>query len=231
MEMEPPPKQEENRVVTQQHWGGGGVQGEIDAGDIQLPAINLCQKVGDLGEQFGPGNFVFNKEMLLTNGTDPFSMTALRVKKQYQEAKPFNPDGPRPKVFDSAAEVREAGGHFNFDEKIGYYRDLGHLLVLVCCPKGLTPDQQEYFIFEFGGERYAMAKWTVTSGAYTAVAKPIISSVSPVGHLRSGKLHEGRWSVTAQKKANASMSWFAPVIKADGKNSEEFLKFAESLMD
>lgn len=219
--------QPEQTVVTQDHWNGGGqVEGEVDAGDIRWPRINVPQKVGLLGEEFAPGSYVFNKEILLSNGTDPLSLTFLKIRKQYQEHLPFDPDGPTPKTFNTAAEVREAGGHFTYGEP-GYYRDIAHIAVLVGCPDSATPDQRDYFMYQHDGADYALAMWTVGGGAYTSVAKTLFTEAA--GRLRAG-LQKGKFNATTEKRSDARNTWYTPLIKSAGNNTPEFQEFAVSLL-
>lgn len=214
-------------VVTQTHWnGGGGVEGEVDAGDIRLPRINIPQKSGDLGEKFAPGSIVFNKEILLTDGTTPLELTALRIRKQYQESLPYDPDGPTPKVFNTSAEVTANNGNFEYGEK-GYYKEIAHILCVVPCPVGATEEQKDYFMFESQGASFAMAMWTVSGSAYTSVAKTLFTAAA--GHLRAG-LHTGKWAVTTEKRTRGGNTYFTPLIRSLGKNSPEDTAFAESLL-
>lgn len=216
----------ENRSLIPHTVANAQVQGEIDAGDIRWPRINLVQKSGDLSDNFAPGSFVFNKEIVLTDGKTPTRIVALSIRKQYQEALPFDPTGPQPKVFNTSAEVRNAGGHTVYGEP-GYYKEIAHIGVLVMAPDGLTEDQKDLFIYEFDGKKYALAMWTVGSSAYTSVAKTLFTAAT--SHLKSG-LHKGMWDLTSFKKADARNSWFVPMIKAAGKTSPEFTEFLEGLL-
>ena len=220
----------ETAVVPASHWGGGQVEGEVDAGDIRLPRINLVQKSGELGDLFSPGSFVFNREIQLSDGKEPMELVALRIRKQYQEALEYDPDGPSPKVFNTSAEVREAGGHFNYDAKDegGYYKEIAHILCLIEAPKNASEEQRDFFIYEHDGRNYALAMWTVTGGAYTAVAKTLFTAAA--GHLRAG-LHLGKWTIVSTKKSNGSCSWYVPAIRAAGKTTPEFQEFAASLLN
>lgn len=218
---------EERQITTQNHWSGGsGVEGEIDAGDIRFPRINVPQKVGELGEKFTPGAIVLNKEVLLSNGETPLEMVVLRARKQYQEYLEFKKDGPVPKSFNTSEEVLAAGGHFNFGEK-GYYRDIAHIMCVVPRPDSVSEEQSEYFIYEHEGRGYTVAMWTVASSAYTSVAKTVFSAA--LGHLRQG-LERGKWNVTTTKTSNAKGIYFVPQIRTFGKTTPEFQDFAKSLL-
>ena len=65
------------------------LEGEFLPEDFVLPRLNLVQSVGPLSETFQPGAFVYNKEVTLTDGTQPVSLTVLRIRKQYQEYVPY----------------------------------------------------------------------------------------------------------------------------------------------
>jgi hypothetical protein len=203
------------------------VQGEIDAGDIRWPRLNLVQKSGDLSDSFTPGSFVFNKEIVLSDGQKPIKMVAMRIRKQYQEALPFDPSGPQPKVFNTSAEVRNAGGQTSAFGEEGYYKEIAHIGLLLSAPPSATDEQKDFFIYEFNDMKYALAMWTVASSAYTSVAKTLFTAAT--GHLKDG-LHKGVWDLTSFKKSDARNSWFIPAIKAAGKNSPEFVAFAEGLL-
>ena len=42
-----------------------GVDGEFKASDFLIPRINLVGKTGNLSNNFQPGSFVFNKELVV----------------------------------------------------------------------------------------------------------------------------------------------------------------------
>lgn len=216
-------------VVTQNHYANASIEGEIDARDIKLPRFNLVQKSGQLNNDFTPGSILFNKNILLSDGTTPIEFTALKLRKQYQQSLPFDPNGPMPKVFDLAEEVLANGGHFCYDERKdgNYYKPMGHLMILVECPAGASPDERDMFIYEFGGKDYALAMWTVTGGSWTVVAKTIITAATQ--HLKDG-LHHGRWTLKTEKRTEGALEWHAFILKATGKHTPEFTAFAESLL-
>lgn len=206
--------------------GNAQVQGEVDAGDIRWPRLNLVQKSGDLSDNFAPGSFLFNKDVVISDGKTPVRITVLRIRKQYQEHLPYDPSGPQPKTFNTMAEVRGAGGHTAYGEP-GYYKEIAHIGLLLEAPAGLTDEQKELFIYENEGKQYAVAMWTVGSSAYTSVAKTIFTAASQ--HLKTG-LHKGGWDLTSFKKSDARNSWFVPLIKSAGKNTDGFVTFAEGIL-
>lgn len=216
-----------NAPVTKNHWAGEGVEGEIDMGDIQLPRLNLVGHSGKLKTKFTPGTFLFAKEVILSDGKTPLEITFLHIKKQFQEALPFNPDGPTPKLFNTSEEVRAAGGHFDWETKEGLYRDIAHLWCLIECPPTATAEQRELFFLDFNGRAFAQAMYTVNGGAYTSVAKPVITAAA--SHLKTG-LYKGKWKLTSEEREDARNTWMSPILKTAGKHTPEFQEFAASLL-
>ena len=81
------------------------LEGEFLPQDVVLPRINLVQSVGPLSELFAPGGVVYNKEITLSDGASPVSLTVMRIRKQYQEYVPYGGD-ESPRMFDTLDEVR-----------------------------------------------------------------------------------------------------------------------------
>lgn len=211
---------------------GGEVEGEISSKDIRLPRLNIVQKSGKLGDDFNAGSIVFDKELLLSKGDDAVNLTVLKIQKRYQEKLPFDPEGPQPKTFDTAEEVRREGGTTDFDvaesEGVPYYRSLANILILIEAPTTLTPDEKEnYFPYEFEGKSYTVAMWTATGSAYTGAAKPIFSAKAL--RLKNG-LHLGGWTLKTEKKSDARNTWFAPVLKPGNKHNEAFVEFVKGIL-
>jgi hypothetical protein len=63
-----------------------GIVGEVDAQDFSLCYLSLCQKSGQLADDFKPGNFVFGKAIDL--GTAAL-VIPIRATKFYEEDCPF----------------------------------------------------------------------------------------------------------------------------------------------
>lgn len=207
------------------------VEGEIDFSDINLDRINLVQKSGNLSNEFAPGAFVIGKEVILASKDAEFNFVVLKIKKQYQEDLPYDASGQgeKPQRYNTAKEVRDAGGSLQWGDA-NYYRDIATALVLIPAPEGLSEDDRESkFIYEDAtGARYALALWSLFKTSYTAAAKKIFTA-KLVGHLKAG-FENGVWKCSSEMKTNAGNSWFQPVIRPAGATTPEFKAFAKEVL-
>jgi hypothetical protein len=204
-----------------------GVEGEIDAGDLRLPRISLVHPLSELAKAGRPdliGSYLLNKEVVLGSAKAPFSITALKLKKQYQQELPFGTE-ESPLVFNTAQEVKDAGGSLTWGSD-NYFSEMLHALVVVEAPASVTEDELILFPYEFGEHHYATAMWTLAKSAYNAAGKILITAA--FHHLRNG-LHEGKWLVGVETKTKGKNSWFVPTLKAAGKHSPELAEFMASL--
>ncbi len=196
-----------------------GLDGEWGAGDIQIPRLSLVQKSGNLADnpEFQPGCYVFNKEIVVGDGKEPFAVTALSARKYYMEELPFDEEA-MPQIFDRLEDARKAGFTLEWDTEEPRVKECADLVVLLPVPK-------EYATFEYGGQGYARALWTLVSSAYNSAARPI-ATAAMCGHLRGG-LHLGGWELTSDLRKNQRNSWYVPVVRAQGLHAPEFIQFLE----
>jgi hypothetical protein len=212
-------------VLPQQ--GSNDVQGEVSMRDIQLPRINIVQKVGELGNAFPAGGITFIKEVLLTDGKSPIDVTFLRLKKQYQEYIPYGTQQQTPKTFDTLAEVIEAGGQTGAYDEPNRYDEIAHIQVAIPSPADAPEEIGAMFPYEYKGVNYAVAVWTVKSSGYTAAAKPLLTARGQ--QLRNG-FATGHWSLSTELKKTAKHSWYAPKLTFAGMHNEEASTFFAGLI-
>lgn len=211
-------------LVVQQSTANNGIEGEISRHDIKLPRINLVQKVGDLSNLFTPGMFLFNKEVVLSNGKTPFQATVLRLKKQYQQDLPYGSED-MPQSYDTAEEVISSGGSLKYGDD-NYYKEIAHVQLAIEKPSDCPEELEGLFPHELNDKQYGVAIWTLTGSAFTSAGKTLITAGYTL--LKAG-LHHGKFSVTSEIKKNAKNSWFAPVLKFAGKHTPEEIAFFESI--
>lgn len=180
----------------------------ISHDDIILPRINLVQKSGKLCDDFQPGTFLFEKQVVLAKPGDDFTAVVLGHKKYYQEKVEYGSDefGRRA---NSEEEVRDIGGTtvWGVTDK-PYFQPVADLLLAVKAPEGTDEAALDLFPFEHKGEHYAIAVYTVASSAYTSLAKRIFTD--SLYTLKAG-LHLGEYSIKSELKRNAQNSWYVPV--------------------
>lgn len=206
-----------------------GVVGEVTSSDITLPRINLVQKVGNLADAFAPGSILFEKTVILADTKSAVDLTPLRIRKQYQRKVEWGQgQGEQPEVYDTAAQVREAGGSLQYGDE-NYFQDVAHIEFGIKLPKSVgegASDVLDLFPFQFAGDQYAVAIWTVASSSYTALAKPLFTAAASL--LRNG-LFNGHYSVSTEIRKNANNSWYVPKATFMGKHTPEAAEFFKSI--
>jgi hypothetical protein len=199
------------------------LEGEFLPQDFVLPRLNLVQSVGPLSETFQPGAYVYNKEVTLSDGTQPVALTVLRIRKQYQEHVPYGGE-EMPRVFDTLEEVRAAGGWIDWrDNQRPPFSPILNALVLVRSPFPEHP----MFPHRFGEADYGLALWTLRSTAFTRAGKTIITASQFA--LRDG-LHLGEWTLTSRREKLGMNFVHVPVLRHAARHNEEFAAFALSLV-
>lgn len=211
-----------------------GVVGEVSMSDIKLPRINLVQKVGTLADSFQPGQILFEKHAVLADTKNSVDLTPLRIRKQYQRKVAWGEgaSGEAPEVYDTAAQVREAGGSLQFGDE-NYFQEIAHIEFAIKLPTGFlsqelkeTAEIIDLFPYTHDNHPYAIAIWTVASSAYTALAKPIFTHAASL--LRNG-LYTGHYNVSTEVKKSAKNSWYAPKAVFAGKHTPEAAEFFKSI--
>lgn len=211
-----------------------GVVGEVSMSDIKLPRLNLVQKVGNLADQFTPGSIVFEKSIVLSDGKTPLDLTPLQIRKMYQLKQEWGEgdSGEAPEVYNTAAEVREAGGSLQWGDA-RFFAEIAHIQFAVKLPlESLSDELKEaaevvdLFPYIYGDDAYALAMWTVASSAYTALAKPLFTASASL--LRNG-LYHGHYKVTSEIRKNAKNSWYAPRPSFAGKHTPEAAEFFKQI--
>lgn len=223
-EVQPPPVLDETgETSTALAFPSKPVDGEFRSEDFVIPKLHLVQSVGPLSETFQPGALVYNKELVLTDGVAPLSLTVLRIRKQYIENVEYGGDEV-PRVCDTLDEVRAAGGWIDWrNNERPPFSPVLHVLVLLRSPIA----DNSMFPYRFKDESYGLAMWTLRSTGFTRAGKTIITASQFA--LKDG-LHKGGWTLTSKREKIGMNFVFVPVLRHEAKHSEEFAAFASGLL-
>lgn len=203
-----------------------GLQGDFQSSDIKLPRLNLVQKTSEaVNLGIKPGTVIFKAGENILELQAPVNATILGLRKQYQQNLPYG-DERTPEVYDTAEEVRAAGGSLTWGSE-NHFKEIAHVQVLFEAPANASEEERDLFPYEFKGNSYALAMMTLAGSAYTNGAKPIITAM--LSYLR-GKHWTGKWALVSELKKDARNSWYVPIFKQNGRHDEEFAEFARSLM-
>jgi hypothetical protein len=205
------------------------LDGEIGGDDLILPRINLTQKVGDLGDQFGPGVIVFQKELVIwKEGQLPLNLVILHAQKRYQESTEFGSD-EMGQVVDTMEEVKNLGGWIEWrdgDDGKRQSPPWAPRLDVVCAVEAPEGADTSLFPFQFEGKSYAAAVWTLSKSAFTSAGRAVLTARATF--LRDG-YRTGLWQVTTAKRQGPKGIYFVPSFRASGKTPEAFRAFLESV--
>lgn len=202
----------------------GAVSGPVRRSDFKLPIMSLVYGTGTLQENFEPGSVVLNKEVALSDGTKPVTLTVLSFRKYFLE-KPekYDPD-VMPKLFKTEEELAAAGLHTNWvDDTPPPAIEAGEAFVAI-----QSDTENPHFPFSFGDKYYALAIWRLNStSAFNRAGKLILTASQ--WNLKDG-LHNGSWTLTTKKEKLGKNMVVVPVLKTAPRNSKELAEFFASLV-
>lgn len=226
-----PSEPEGAELSTFMPWGDHDVTGEVGATDKKIPRLNIGQKSGALGESHGFGNLLLNKECVIAPfGKMLTNVTVLKIRKQYQERRPYDPNSiTMPKLFNTAKEAVEAGFSTEWgDEKCAL--PVAQILYFIPASQELDKDViDQNFFYEHEGQKYAAALFTTSATGYRETAKPIFTALDTPKVKELG-IRGLRWSATVIKQTNAKNSWFLLKMTAMGFNALELIAYTKSVL-
>ena len=201
---------------------GAGIHGEIDQDDIKFPLVQIVSGMGKLSDNddFKKGDLVLDGEFKLEQ---PAEITVLKLAKLYEENLEWGAD-EIPRTVGTKEEVYSLGGTLGWhtDEETGQrtpptWKPMADCLI---CIKG---DDNNYFPFEFGDEKFAFARWKLRNTSYFAAATDIISAAGT--YYRAG-LPTGTFQLSTEKRAfKTGNTTYVPVVKKGERNDEKFVQW------
>jgi hypothetical protein len=207
------------------------VTGEVVSTDKKIPRLNIGQKSGSLGESKGFGNLILNKEDLIVPFGQQIHTIVLKIRKQYQERRPYDPSSTTmPRMFNTAKEAVAAGFSTEWgDEKCAL--PIAQILFFIPAPAGLDKEViEQNFFYEFEGIHYTAALFFTSPTGYNVTAKPIFSSLDTPKVKEFGSPRIIRWTSKVDKQINAKNSWFNLKMIATGLNSPELVAYTKSIL-
>jgi len=187
----------------------GQVTGNLTNSDIQVPRLELVQSVGPLSEKFPQGAFILNKEQVLVEKEQILTVIATSIHKFYEEQLPYDPDGPRPRTFETLEEVHRASLWIDWrNDERPPCREVANVLYLIQKPEALMSPS---FSTEWDGKRWALAMATYRGKAYTKAAKRIFSSCA-IELARTGLL-SGKWDLWSTREKAGKNLVYVPNLK------------------
>lgn len=208
------------------------VSGEVVATDRKFSRLAIGQKSGMLGESKGMGNLVLNKETVLVPYGQNLHLIVLKIRKVYQERRPYDPNSTTmPRTFNTAKEAVAAGFSTEWapiDEKCA--QPIAQIIFFIPAPASLDPEiiEQE-FPFEHNGTKFAAAGFITSPTGYAETAKPIFTALDTPKVKELG-LRSVRWNGRVDKRMNPKNSWYVFKLVSSGFNSPELIAYTKNVL-
>jgi hypothetical protein len=199
------------------------LQGDWNISDINIPRVNLVQKMSPTSEDFKLGTFLFDKTIpVTTEQTERAEIVVLTLKKYYEEDKAYG-DGELPVRFDTEQQAKDAGYFHKWDKTADQdalrYSERADAVLLLPVPL-------EHAHYEHDGVGYVKGLLTLKGTSYKSCAK--ILATAFVNPSLDGKGYKVKWEFGSQKMSSKSISWYVPVAFNRGKHTDEFVQWLEN---
>lgn len=217
--------------------------------DVKFPRLNIVQNIGQLKDQFSPGEVVFGQATVLFTppvfdvktgnqvkaGTQPLNITAIGIVSRRFSEKIAGGIGGQ--LVNTEEEVRAAGGTLNYQEwdlkkeaGMKRFEPLIDFLIAMRRPEHIA-DDDKVFSFPVGSLKYALGFWSLKGASYTAAFKEVLAYHRMAATLREGfPMHNFALS-TRLKKWTGGKEAFVPILIPAEKSTPEFLEFATKLVN
>jgi len=202
----------------------GTVQGEFSMEEMRLPRLQIAYGVGNLAENFNPGDFVLGGDNLLVHKGEPLRiiiLTAGQYWKEYLSAEQFTA-GLRPRSFLTEQEVHKEGGTTAWVNGVGpTFNRAMNIKMLIEQPKDVICG---LFGVEIKDKIYAAAVWDVDKTAFKRVG-PVVMSAAQFS-LRTKGLLNGVFELAnrVEKVGKNQNATVVPSIKLAGYNDDETIE-------
>lgn len=212
-------KQQALATVPKQEVGapaqGFGGDSDISMDDIQMPRIHIVQKVGDLSEQFEPGEIVLNRATPLPQPL-PFVVLGFKPKIYVERI-----EGGNGRICRSLQEVAAAGGTTNYEDaearELPLFQTMATGIFAIQYQEvkddagALLTNPADFPYEDPEGGLWVVAQYSMKGTAYTNAAKPLYTA-RMMGRLRKDWTAV-RWGMETKMEKFKTGNWAAkPVL-------------------
>lgn len=174
-------------------------QPHFDAEDIDIPRINLVQKMSQIDAPTGA--IVLDKTHVLAEAETPIDVTIVAAQKGWRENIPFDEeDVPRIAWSKEQSEAIELDSDYDMIE-------FAEITLLVKQPEDNGDD--EAYPFPIGDSNYAMGKINVSKNAYRSTFKRLATFAA---FNKSVPLNSRTWSLTSEVLSKGKYTWHNPSL-------------------
>lgn len=173
---------------------------EIDIEDIEIPRINICQKMSE--SEAPVGSILFDKTHELAPPNQPLKVIPVVAQKGWRENIPFDEeDIPRIAWTKEQSAAIEAESDWEMTE-------FAELTLLIQQPEE-SSDVDAYQL-PIGDLNYALGKINVGKNAYRSTYKRLATNAALTGQA----IHNKIWNFTSEELTKGKYTWFNPTLTA-----------------
>lgn len=242
----------ENTFCTAPHVQVPAVVSQADEAprrdQIIFPRLNIVQGSGGLKDSFEVGSLVYAQSLVLfqptvvnaktgavdSQGTPPVNITVLKMFPERFIEKVEGGIGGQ--ILNTEEAVRNAGGTLSYKEweakkssGIKRFGPMADVLLAIARPDAVA-DDNTVFVYEVEGRKYAVALWSLSWSAYTAVAKGVLYTQKALGCLRNGyNTYSFSLSTRLTVDKRTGNSYYVPVLIPHKPSTPAFLGFASEV--
>jgi hypothetical protein len=174
--------------------------------DIEIPRLQVVQKMSELDFDAPVGSIVHNKDTVLYRAGAKAPAVILYVQKYWKEDVPFDSD----EMPQFAHTQDEANAIIANNGPDGYkVITAANIAVLVAQTEDAEDGSDEAFPFELDGRRYGIGKFTVQKKSYDTTFKAIATFGMFNPKIDPSSIH---WNLTSFQVTKGKYSWYVPSL-------------------
>jgi len=172
---------------------------QIDAEDIDIPRINVTQKMSQIDAPIG--SIVVNKTDVVAVADQPIEVIVVSAQKGWRQDVPFEED-----IVPQIAWTKQRADEIALDSEYALV-EFAEITMLIKQPEDNTND--DAFPFPIGDSNYALGRINVSKNAYRSTYKCLATFAA----FNKGVPLSGRiWTLKSSSMSKGKYSWFSPSL-------------------
>ena len=173
---------------------------ELDIEDIEIPRINICQKMSE--SEAPVGSILFDKTYELAPQNQSLKVIPVVAQKGWRENIPFDEEDI-PRIAWSKEQANAIGEESDWE-----MTEFAELTLLIQQPEE-SSDVDAYQL-PIGDHTYALGKINVGKNAYRSTYKRLATNAALTGQA----IHNKIWNFTSEELTKGKYTWFNPTLTA-----------------
>lgn len=213
--------------------------GEFSGDDLAVNQLSIVQASSKTADDFPEGSVLLNKNIVLAKPGEEFTISIIGYdfcyKETFDSGKSNTPPDEKGIVRRKASSREEAELKYGLVCEEGPNQTAAPALLMKCVMVA-NEDQQNNtcFVHTYKGDKVASTHWDADSktsyrgtkdGSIAGVAQTVM-----LYHKATGELPFQQWNISTQQVKTGSVKTWVPTISVGGKNTKEFVAWAQSTL-